>query len=131
MKMKHLVATALLAGFSFSASAAVTDSVMVVATEKSTGSLSAGGHSEYTRTFDVAFASVSDKPGSIDLSKACLKAQTSDGLILYPESIDAALIKGTLKNGDSVQGTVIFSSESEKIYSPVKIMIAGECDKIR
>ena len=125
MKVLTLVSSLALAGFCFSAVAATPENIAVYATHKSTGSMSVGGKSAYTNTFEVMVANVSDK--DIDLSKVCLKATAPDHKEFALDTVDEALSKGSLRAGKMAKGIAVFASEDAKVNDALLITLSAEC----
>ncbi|NIF32830.1 DUF4354 family protein [Enterobacter sp. Cy-643] len=125
MKAFAVISTLALTSFCFSAAASVSDSLAVYATQKSTGSMSVGGKSAYTNTFDVALANLSDK--DVDLSKVCLKATAPDHKEFKLDTVDEALVKGQLKAGKMAKGIAVFASEDAGVYKAGLITLSDDC----
>ncbi|UDQ82408.1 DUF4354 family protein [Erwinia rhapontici] len=121
MKISSLTACLILVGSCFAVNAAMQDNVMVYASARSDGSMSAGAKSFYTKTFDVSITNMSNK--TIDLSKYCLTAYSPDHQAFKLDTVDDMLTNGKLNEGKSVKGQAVFSSESEKVYHAAMIKI--------
>ena len=125
MKLYTIIASMGLIGFCFSASAATVDNVAVYATERSQGSISIGAKNAYTKTFEVALAKLSGD--SVDLSKVCLKAYSSENKEFKLDTVDQALSVGSLKEGKTVKGIAVFSSGDEAVLKATLVKISDEC----
>ncbi|VEB99709.1 Uncharacterised protein [Cedecea lapagei] len=125
MKAFAAISTLALASFSFSAAAAVPETIAVYATQKSDGSMSVGGKSAYTKTFEVMVANLSDK--DVDLSKVCLKATAPDHKEFKLDTVDEDLTKGHLKAGKTVKGMAVFASEDAAVYRAALVTLSDEC----
>lgn len=125
--MKHIImaASVTMAFFCCAANAAVPDNVAVYSTEQSKGSVSIGGNDVYTKTFEVVVANLADK--EIDLSKLCLKASSPDHQEFKLDTVDEKLTKGTVKQGQSVKGIALFSSDNAAVQQAALIKISDDC----
>ncbi|MGK0599250.1 DUF4354 family protein [Yokenella regensburgei] len=125
MKLSTVVASAVLAGFSFAANASAIDNVAVYATEKANGSMFVAGKSAFTKTFDVTIANLSSE--EVDLSRLCLKAYTADNKVFKLDTVDETLTEGKLKEGKPVKGIAVFASEKEDVMKAGLIKLTADC----
>lgn len=124
MKKINLIVSILLSSCCFATFAVTLDNIMVISTEKSQGSISAGEKNFYTKQFDISLA---NNGKTINLSNTCLKAFNADGKEFKLDTIDEKLTKGELKKGKSLKGMAIFSSDDESVYAANLVKISDSC----
>ncbi|EHM49118.1 DUF4354 family protein [Yokenella regensburgei] len=125
MKFSHIAASVILSGFCFSAYASPTDNIAVYSTEKSNGSISIGGQSVFTKTFEVELAKLSGD--TVDLSKLCLKAYSAKNKEYKLDTIDEEIATGMLKYGRPTKGIAVFASEDSEILQATLVKISADC----
>ncbi|HGJ5867125.1 MULTISPECIES: DUF4354 family protein [Arsenophonus] len=124
MKNLNLIAALLVSCFSFTALAHTLDNIMVIATEKAKGSISAGEKNFYTKQFEIA---LSNSGNPIDLAHTCLKAFSIEGKEFKLDTVDEDLVKGELKSGKLLKGMVVFSSKDGAVHNANLIKISTHC----
>jgi len=110
---------------SFSAVAAKTDSIAVIATQQEIGSISTGAKQVFTKRFEVTLANLSHQ--AINLNKACLTAISPDGKSFKLDTVDDALLSGQLPAQGNHKGLAIFSSDDASVYQAVIVKISDSC----
>ncbi|MGQ5837765.1 DUF4354 family protein [Serratia sp. IR-2025] len=125
MKVFVIIASLTLAGFCLAANASTLGDVAVYATEQSQGSISMGGKTAYTKTFEVSIVALS--AGTVDLSKLCLKAYSPDEKEFRLDTVDEVLTSDALKEGKPVKGIVVFSSENDAVHNAALVKISEDC----
>ncbi len=110
---------------SFSAVAAKTDTIAVIATQQEIGSISTGAKQVFTKRFDVTLANLSDK--AINLRNLCLIAVSPDGKSFKLDTVDDALLSGQLPAQGSHKGLAIFSADDASVYQAVIVKISDSC----
>jgi len=79
----------------------------------------------YTKTFEVSIAKLA--PGTVNLSKLCLKAYTPDKTEFKLDTVDEILTSGSLEEGKPAKGIAIFSSENDAVYKAAIVKISDDC----
>ncbi|WP_440864354.1 DUF4354 family protein [Symbiopectobacterium purcellii] len=125
MKVSMIVATMVLAGFSFAANASMPDNIAVYATAQSNGSISIGSKMVYTKSFEVAVVKLSGD--DVNLSTLCLKAYSPDNKAFRLDTVDEALTTGILKEGKPVKGIAMFASENATVLDAAVVKITDDC----
>lgn len=126
MKISAIFAFLTLASFCFSANASALGNVAVYATEQSQGSVSIGDKIAYTKTFEVLLAELSTE--TVDLTKLCLKAYSPDKKEFKLDTVDEVLTSGLLKEGKSVKGIAVFTSENDDVLKAALVKISDDCE---
>ncbi|MBJ2260379.1 MULTISPECIES: DUF4354 family protein [Pseudomonas] len=125
MKFSSIIAPITLSLIALTAHAKGLDHVIVVSTQKSSGTMSVGDKSAYTQSFDIFLGNL--KGREIDLAGYCLKAYGIEGQEYKLDTVDEALTVGKLKVGAPVQGMAMFSSVDSGVYQPLMIKLSGRC----
>ena len=103
----------------------VSDNLLVYAQAKSKGSMWAGSKSAYTKTFNVSIVNLTNN--DIDLAAYCLRAYGPDSKSFGVDTADESLLKGSLKKGKTVSGTVEFSSDTPAVYQAAMVKFFTDC----
>ncbi|ADW76670.1 conserved hypothetical protein; putative exported protein (plasmid) [Rahnella aceris] len=125
MKTHTLALSFLLTIPCYAALAATPENVLVLSTQKVTGSLSVGAETVYTKTFDVTVANLSGK--DIDLSTMCLKAYSQEKYEFKLDTVGGVLARGIVKAGQSVKSTAVFAAQDDAVYQATLVKITDEC----
>ena len=125
MKVFVIIASFTLASICFAANASTLSNIAVYATEQSRGSISIADKTEYTKTFEVVIANLSEN--TFDLSKCWLKAYSSDNKEFKLDTVDEVLTSGSLRKGKPVKGIAVFASENDAVLKAVLVKISDDC----
>lgn len=101
------------------------DRLAVLATDRSTGSMTMGEIVAYTKTFDVSLSNTSDE--AVDLATTCLFSQTADGERFGLDTVDESLTTGNLGAGENVTGFATFGSDTDKVLEVTSVHLSTDC----
>ncbi|KRP45283.1 protein of unknown function [Pseudomonas libanensis] len=125
MKISSVIASVTLSFITLSAHAKGLDHVIVVSTQKTSGTMSVGEKSAYTQSFEIFLGNL--KGRGLDLAGYCLKAYGAEGQEFKLDTVDEVLTVGKLKVGAPVQGMAVFSSVDPSVYQPLMIKLSETC----
>jgi len=125
MRLPKLAAFAFMPMACGYACAAIPDSVAVYAVDNGNGSIFIKNNVVYSKSFKVTISNFSE--AEIQLDRVCLKAFSPDGERFKLDTVDENLATGRLKRGASVEGGVVFISESASIERATLIKLSDDC----
>lgn len=127
MKFPALLFTLTCAASPLLVHAALSEKVVVYATETGRGSLATTQQHAYTRAFKVTIANLSED--TLNLADYCLQAQTAEKKTFRLDTVDSALAEGKLAKGDSKKGDAVFASDDAAIFQPMFVTLTDQCEK--
>lgn len=105
--------------------ATANDRLVVLATDRSSGSMTVGDMIAYNKTFDLVLANSSDE--AIDLTEICLVAQTVDGDSFGLDTVEGTLSTGILEVGGNASGFATFASDNVAVLEAASVHASSSC----